>query len=261
MKIEPDMQAFEAALKRLAQLQRKTMEEVVLDQGALFCRDAIKLHPPFGKTPLVENPTVQKAVGLRAVQRDVSRYIRGINNAKGIRDEKVAKAIRRLGRKGKESALQAILKDAGYKRVAGVVGSPSEAQHNSSRNTRGRVKKGTPQYFTWNNAAVEGFKKRKKEEVGRAKAGWIVALGEINAMRGKSTFRIPAWVARHHGEPGTFNATKTDDKFGIVCSNAIPFAQKHKARIEREGWIARTIAAPKHAEAIYQGMLKRGRRV
>lgn len=259
MKIEPDMQSFQEALSRLAELQDKSMREVVLDQGALFCRDGMNLMPPFGKTPLKEPKGTQKQVGTIAILSQVARHIRGMDTAHGIRNPKVQDAFKKLARKRNTLAAEQMLAGVGFKRVAHVVDAPTQELHNASRNKRGRITKGVAQFFTWKTSAVERFKKTKLKNLGRAKAGWLVALSGINALRSKSTFKPPAWVARHTGEPGSFTNVGSDDKFGIVCTNAIPYAQKHVERIEREGWKARMIAAPKQAEAIYKGLLRKAK--
>lgn len=255
VKIEPDIDAFTEALRRLGELQGKTQREVVLDQGALWCRDAIALHPPFGKTPLKEGGPTQNKIGQISTKRDVDRLFRGVGGT--LRKPELEAAWRRISRKRDTLAAGVALKDFGFKRVAGVVDQVNEEKHNAHRNTRGGIRKGTAQWITWNANQVKKFQLSKAKLVGRAKAGWLVALSAINALRGKSTFRVPAFVARHTNEPGSFTDTGSDDVFGIVCSNNVPFAQKHLPRIEREGWRARMIAAPRQADALYKAMARK----
>jgi hypothetical protein len=255
VKIEPDIDKFTESLKRLAELQGKTQREVVLDQGALWCRDAIALHPPFGKTPLKESGPSQNKIGQLATKRDVDRLFRGVGGT--LKNTDLEKAWRRLSRKRNTLAAEVALKDFGFKRVAGFVEAATEEKHNAHRNTRGGIRKGSAQWFTWQANKVKQFKLSKSKLVGRAKAGWLTALSAINALRGKSTFRVPAFVARHTNEPGGFTDVGSDDVFGIVCSNNVPFAQKHLPRIEREGWKARMIAAPRQAEHLYKAMVRK----
>lgn len=255
MKIEPDIDAFTESLRRLGELQGKTQREVVLDQGALWCRDGIALMPPFGATPLKEAPKSQYIIGWKASGRDVDRLFRGIDGT--LRDGILEKAWRRIVRKRNKISAEAVLKDFGFKRVAGVVDEPNTEIHNAHRTPKGKVKKGGSQWLTWRSSAVKKFKTGKQALVGRAKAGWLVALAAINSLRGKSTFRVPAWVSRHRDEPGSFSGVGSDDIFGIVCTNSVPFAQKHVERIEREGWRARMIAAPRQADALYKAMVRK----
>lgn len=255
MKIEPDIDAFTESLRRLGELQGKTQREVVLDQGALWCRDGIALMPPFGKTPLRESGGTQKEVGTKASGRDVDRLFRGVGGS--LKSGILESAWRRIVRKRNKISAEAVLKDFGFKRVAGMVDQPTAETHNAHRTPKGRIRKGGAQWLTWQSAAVKKFKTGKQALVGRAKAGWLVALAAINALRGKSTFRVPAWVARHKDEPGSFSGVGSDDIFGIVCTNSVPFAQKHVERIEREGWRARMIAAPRQADALYKAMVRK----
>lgn len=259
MKIEPDIRSFRNALDWIAKLQEKTKREVVLDQGALFCRDSIALTPPFGKIPLKEAKGDQRKVGEKAVIRDIQRAVRGMDKMWEMRKPGVDKAFKRMARTHNTLAAEQFLKDVGFKRVAGVVEAATEELHNSLRSPRGKVHRGMAQFFTWKAVSVERLKRLKLRAVGRAKAGWLVALAGIDALRGKSTYKPAAWVARHSGEPGSFSQMGTDDVFGIICANQIPYAQKHKDRIEREGWKARMIAAPRYARNIYKAMERKAR--
>lgn len=258
IKVQPVLAAFRGALQRLAELQKKTMREVILDQAALFIRDGMKLLPPFGKTPLKESATAQKRVGELATGRDVGRAFGTLNPDRT--DIRMVTAFRNTARKHGPLAAERLLQRFKFKRVAGVIDSPSEELHNAARNERGRVSRKQPRWFTWKDAALTRFKKAKEKAVGRAKAGFLYALMQVDAMRGKSTFRAPSWVARHTGEPGAFTHVGSDDKFGITASNNIPFAQKHTERVEREGWRARMIAAPRQAENLYRGMVRQAQR-
>lgn len=253
------MRSFRKALDWIAKLQGKTKQEVVLDQGALFCRDSIALTPPFGKTPLKEAKGDQRKVGEKAVLRDIQRAIRGMDKMWAMRKPGIDKAFKRLSRTRNTLAAEQFLKDVGFKRVAGVVDAASEDVHNSLRSPRGKVHRGLAQFFTWKAASVDRLKRLKLRAVGRAKAGWLVALTAIDALRGKSTYKPAAWVARHNNEPGSFSHMGSDDVFGIICANQIPYAQKHKDRIEREGWKARMIAAPRHAQSLYKAMERKAR--
>lgn len=258
VKIEPDIDAFTEALRRLGELQGKTQREVVLDQGALWCRDAIKLLPPFGKTPLKESAGSQKKVGETAVGRDVDRIFRGMDSVFAIvRKPEIAKVFKRIATTKNALKAEAILRDVGFKKVAGVVERPDKDKHNNSRNAQGRARKGNPQWFAFKSQTVERFKKAKRKTVGIAKAGFLFALYSIDSLRGASTFKPPAWVARHRGMPGSFLGRGSDNIFEIKCSNDIPFAQKHSDRVEREGWRARMIAAPRQADALYKAMARK----
>jgi len=258
VKIEPDIDAFTEALRRLGELQGKTQREVVLDQGALWCRDAIKLLPPFGSSPLKESAGSQKKLGESAIGRDVDRVFRGMDSVFAIiRKPEIAKVFKRIASTKNALKAEAILREIGFKKVAGVVEKPDKDKHNYSRNENGRARKGNPQWFAFKSQNVERFKKAKKKLTGVAKAGFLYALYAIDALRGKSTFRPPAWVARHRGIPGAFTGSGSDNIFEIRCSNDLPFAQKHSERVEREGWRARMIAAPRQAEALYKATARK----
>lgn len=257
MKIEPDIDAFEEALRRLTELQGKTMREVVLDQSALFCRDGIQLLPPFGRTPLREGASVQKSIGFRATGRQVNRLFRGMDTTWAVRNPEINEAFKRLARKKNAVGAENFLKRIGFKRVAGVVEHASEELHNRGRNKKGRVERGGSQWFTFKASSVDRLRKLKEKAVGRAKAGFLFAMSAIDSLRGRSTIRIPAFVARHRGEPGSFQDLGADDRYGVVVANLVPHAQKHNERVEREGWRARMFMAPRQAEKLYRAMARK----
>lgn len=260
MRIEADIDGFQEAIQRLAELQDKTTKEVVLDQGALFCRDAIQLMPPFGNTPLKEAHGIQRAIGEKAVRRGINRLFRGMDSMWAMRNPEIDKAFKRIARKKNALEAEVFLREIGFKRVAGVVDAPTPELHNKFRNAKGKVEKGGAQLFTWKASVVERFRKAKYKLIGLAKAGFVFASVAINSLRSvKGKARIPAWVARHSNAQGAFEDFGSDDSFGIIISNLVPHAQKHDERVKREGWVARTIAAPRQAEAIYKAMVRKAR--
>lgn len=258
IKVAPDEAGFRSAIARIAELQKKTLREVILDQAALFIRDGIKLVPPFGKVPLKESATTQKRAGETATKRDVGRVFRTLDPDKT--DVRMVTAFRKVAAKRGPLAAEALLRRFRFKQVAGVTDAPNEELHNASRNHMGRVSRKQPRWYTWKDSALTRFKKAKEKLVGRAKAGFLYALAMVDSLRGKPTFKPPSWVARHRGEPGSFSSMGSDDKFGVTVSNDVGFAQKHADKVQREGWKARMIAAPRYAENLYRGMARQAAR-
>ena len=259
MKIEPDMPKFQAALTQLAKLEGKTSREVVLDQGALFARDSMKATPPFAGAPIKEGMPAQKKVGDIAISRDVQRSFKAMDDVGALRDPSLAKAFKRIARGKQSLAAEKLLKDAKYLAVAGVVDEPTERLHNMARNAAGKVTRKRGQWFTWRKSAVNRFITLKKATLGRAKAGWLIVMAGINDLRGHSTFQPSPWITRHTSEPGAFKGTGTDHIFEIICSNDIPFAQKHTPNVEKVAWRSRMISAPKQAEKLYRAMERKAK--
>lgn len=270
VQFKPDLDAFNEALSRLAELQGKTMREVVTDQAALFCRDAIRMTPPFGRTPLTESFSVQRDVGEKATDRDVRRGFRAIDSlgrykgGKGSRSTKDNEALRKrldkLIRANNWLLLDVVLKEMRMRWVAGVIKAPSAEIHNRMRNARGRVSKAQGNYFVPKQSAVERFAKEKQRTEGRMKAGWMWVVNGLNAIR-TAKVKIPNWISRHTSEPGTFVVTDADDKFGIVGANRIPWAQKHGEKVHKEAWTARMISAQKQADKLYKAMVRKARQL
>lgn len=259
IKFQPQVESFQEALRRLVELQGKTMKEVILDQAALFVRDGIRLLPPFGKTPLKEPDRTQRVVGETATRRDVNRSFNTLD--KPEINSKLREAFLKQARKGNFITAERLVKRFKFRSVASVITEATHDIHNTKRNHKGRVPKKSPQYFVFKKNSITRLSGKLEKLVGRAKAGFLYALEQINAMRGKATYKAPSWVRRHPSEPGTFVNVGSDDQFGITASNAVPFAQKHAERVQREGWTARMIAAPRQADAIYRGMLRKARQL
>lgn len=73
LKIDPDAERkFKDALGQIISMAGKAKLTIMMEQMVLLVKDAMKLTPPMGDAPITEKIEAQKAIGERAIRRDLT---------------------------------------------------------------------------------------------------------------------------------------------------------------------------------------------
>ncbi len=226
---------------------RQLTEDLVKEEGALTCREAINYSPPLdgaaggkGDKKIAErwgNWAVANDI-LTVVTEDSKSAAAAVNARQGAFDKFVKW---RQGKPPKsEGVLMRIWKDTNTQRAFArakvllrkwngsrnhqVLNEPTlEARHNRIRKLyRGRIRKnggkaimGTSEGYAFAPAKViKDYIKKRQTRVGWMKAGWVVAIHKlgkpkINGMeKGFGLRKLPTWITRHNAQHGFVGLNK-----------------------------------------------------
>lgn len=227
--------------KDFGEYTKQLTKDLVKEEGALTCREAINYSPPLdgkaggkGDKKVAErwgNAAVLNDIGL-IVQEDSKSLAVAINSKSNAR-QKFEKW--RMGKPPKTSgvihkiwidtnaerafkAATNLFKNWGGRRVNVLQNdSALEARHNRIRKLyRGRIRRNSGGFISEPPAFAElrlikSYTKRRQQRVGWMKAGWVTAINKIGKPKINEmpkTFglrKLPAWITRHkagHGGVG-----------------------------------------------------------
>ena len=235
--------AFENQMRRLAAATKRTLPDVLSQAARVVVRNAITLTPPFdpkrgdrrAAAGLDPNKAVswgeQKAVGNRAVEKDLKKLFKAWEKAGVFRSEggtekgrRLSRAIAAALRAGKVTLANQLLERGRWKEK--VVGWVTRPLHDGARNKRGRVlarSAANPAYIVANAGSVNDFTKKKLKFIGYAKSGWARAF---IALGGK----LPAWLRQEHGH-GVFQRSGGNDKPSVTVGNSLGWLQATGAEL------------------------------
>lgn len=223
-------------------------EDLVKEEGALTCREAINYSPPLdglsggkGDKKIAErwgNWAVANDV-LMVVTEDSKSAAAAVNSRSGAFDKYVAW---RNGKPPKSSGVmfqlwkdpnversfaraKVLLRKFNGSRNHQVLNEPSlEARHNRIRKLyRGRIRKNTggaqlmgasEPYAFAPAKVIKDYIKKRQLRVGWMKAGWVTAINrigkpKINGMeKGFGLRKLPTWVTRHNANHGSVGLNK-----------------------------------------------------
>ena len=247
---------FRNELGLIAQISGRALADVILQQAALFTKDASGFTPPFGKAPSSESGGEKKKVGLKAVKRDIERAFDSVQNlriyqpATGTFGKAFTDSLRRAVR-NKDTRLVSDLLGRASTRFAGrkVVESPSVELHNSMRNARGGVTKTRSIFVLGAQSSINSFTRRIQTHIGLGKGGWNEPLTKL-------AVKPPAWVAKQTKSVGIFRQEGGDEP-SVTVGNAVPFVQSSASRIEEKAWNNRMRNAVKQREALERWQRKK----
>lgn len=227
---------------------RQLTEDLVKEEGALTCREAINYSPPLdgfkggkGDKKIAErwgNWAVANDV-LMVVTEDSKSAAAAVNSRSGAFDKYVAW---RNGKPPKSSGVMyALWKDTNVQRSFArakvllrkfngsrnhqVLNEPTlQARHERIRKLyRGRIRKNNNKmpimgfsepYAFAPVKVIKDYIKKRQQRVGWMKAGWVVAIHKlgkpkINGMeKGFGLRKLPTWVTRHSANHGSVGLNK-----------------------------------------------------
>ena len=234
-----DSRGFNKALRELAAVTDRTLDEVLKQQARLAVKDAISLTPPFHKFGTSTSRKHLKA-GENAIERDLNNIFSQASES--FIDASIAAnggSRRWIQRKFTNKKGEVYLQDWAD---ASTSMSDMEPFHKSrlrsgnssggkSGRNRGRTKGGGKYDKTigrWKEevrmvvpyANLDRYKKQIKARVGYLKDGWSTAAYRLGLKQQR-------WVARHDA-PGGYReklGKKVVEKF-IIFSNGVPYMKK-----------------------------------
>lgn len=244
-----DEVGFRNTLGRIAELGRKSLQEVNRDQGRLFVQDASGFTPPFGKMPIKETQAAKRKIGEDAVERDIKRGFYPADEIKAAstygpmtkRQESLQSGFKRAVRKKDIPLMETLLRNMRW-RNAGVLLTVEPERHQSMRNSRGRVSKAASYVVLGGKRARISYTRKVQKNVGLAKAGWSKAY---DALGGK----VPGWLQKHSKAMGVFFEAIGDTP-SVTVGNAVPHAQNSYERISQQAWANRMRNSQKQLEAL-----------
>lgn len=221
-------------------------EDLVKEEGALTCREAINYSPPLdGKEGGKGDKKVAQRWGDWAVANDImtvvtedSKSAAAAVNARQGAFDKFMKW--RQGKPPKsEGVMMRLWKDTNPQRAFArakvllrkfngsrnhqVLNESSlEARHNRARKLfRGRIRKNGGANFMMSQGyafapakVISDYIKKRQQRVGWMKAGWVTAIHKlgkpkINGMeKGFGLRKLPTWITRHNADHGSVGLNK-----------------------------------------------------
>jgi hypothetical protein len=226
-------------IRKLNAALGETMDETLAGQAKLLVQDCVKATPPFtpGKN-FSESLAKQKAVGERAVHRDLARVYREAGGFKQLTEGRTAKRIAQLVMRGDEAKAVEALKDSRIN-VAGIERRATKGYIQQQRNRRGQVPYRKNQVAIIHDGAVPEFiaapfndKNRPNDpilaellderlaRVGNAKSGWAIPAKALG-------LKLPRWIKRQKGATaGLFKREGKGIKSAITVGNGVPYIQE-----------------------------------
>lgn len=227
-----DLADFGRQIQLLANATKKTLSDVVKDQSRLLVRDLIRSTPPHGTRPIKEDWTFQRHKGEKTIETDVRRLFSPISNIKAVMYPTSASHHSRNIRrqylqqmavhgdwKGLSQALFFMKVTPDLVEMTGTIGVSDYRTKWAKWQKRGRIPKNTrDNTMVWESSAVNKVVHEIQLRVGWAKAGWLRAAAKLGVKR------LPTWVTRHSGAPGSFEDLTTDtDMPSFTMTNDVPY--------------------------------------
>lgn len=231
----------------IAKLTNRSLEAVLQHQAGLFARDALFLTPPFGSNPIKESFNTQRKIGNAAVARDVGLVFKPLEDYKVMANSEggIGKAVAKAVRQKRYDLAEALLNRVGLKPLAVIHKATVElfeAKRGKSFNIAGRA------YRVVNKPSIKKVVAQVKEQVGRAKAGWLPAMRKFGAVE-----RIPNWIKKHSGE-GAAYTNPSKDKASVTIQNSVAYVQDRAPELVPLVWRIRTHILRRNIENIEDAM-------
>lgn len=222
-----DTRKFNKELNELAGLTQISNSAIVTRTAKLVVRDAYFLTPPTSRGTLSAkgsgNAKTQFNIGVKAINRDVNRAFRRIDNAtEWVKSDRLGVALERVAARGNYKAAEKILKSMGVW-FTGVVGFATKARHDTLR-VKGTVSKKVRPFFVALGHSVQALIDSRIKDLGKAKSGWVRAMRKLGIS-------VPKYVSRH-GSPGTFVGIRDKEAPEISFSNDVSYIQDKGAEMQ-----------------------------
>lgn len=283
LKIDPQSEAkFREALGKIVFMAGKEKIRLMMEQMVLLLRDAMKLTPPMGDAPITETLDVQRAIGERAIKRDL------LGGRDGAWTDPKAGIFTALKQSFIESAEFGKVDDTvklWVTKSGDVYGvekslyrpnasfSEMREHHKKHRRKDGRVTSAgahTRNIGRWKFAnrmvvSKETFGWYIKDVFARvftAKSGWVYAwdkfLVALQRTTKKGTSRgIPKELKLMRGAgAGHYINAGTTDRPVMEGGNSIPFAQRFAGHVMGRAWSNRVRNIQKQAKVMERELAK-----
>ncbi len=238
------MRWFEEDVKKIAALTGRTLVDALKQQAGLAARDAMRVTPPFGKSPIKEAFGVQRKMGNNAIEKDVSMTFKPLKEYRIFGREwhfehgDIGLRIKKAVRGGKRQDLnlaEALLNKVGLKPLAVI----EKANIQLMRQKTGkRLRVSGRAYRVINAASIKKLTIGMQTHVGEAKAGWMRALRMFDR-----TEKLPAWITRHGDNGGIAFESPSETKPVVTVGNSIDYVQDRAPAIVDLVWRIRYHAA------------------
>lgn len=218
---EVDWSRFNKAIETLHREDKRTVPQLLRDQGRLLGVDLAYNTHPIGKG--VE----AKRQGEMAVTRDIMRaYITEKEVFEVVKNHTEigpAKAFYKMMKAGNYNGASEILDRLGIKIQADSVGPWDGGEtHRKLRNAKGAVPKRKSKFGRMipNTQEMAPYIREIKKRVGYSKAGYAAGAAQLGTLRS-----FPGWVKRHaHGSKGGAEDKSRDSKDPYVSVyNGVPW--------------------------------------
>lgn len=236
------------SFKDFGEYTRQLTEDLVKEEGALTCREAINYSPPLdGDKGGKGDKKVAQRWGDWAVANDVMMVVQEDSKSAAVAVNARSGAYEKYmaWRQGKPPAssgvMYALWKDPNPQRSFArakvllrkfngsrnhqVLNEPSlEARHNRIRaQYRGRIRKNTggnpimpnrEPYAFAPAKVIKDYIKKRQQRVGWMKAGWVTAINQIGKPKINGVDKafglrkLPAWITRHNANHGSVGFNK-----------------------------------------------------
>ena len=228
-KVSININELNANLRRYIEASGKDCAEAVKDEARLFVVALMRATPPFGNHTFTqrgensESWNDQRKIGEGAVVRDMGRAFQEFNKLAIIakpENPKLAEQLQKYSRRGMADKIEEVLGKLHFRNKVEV--QATAEMHDNQRTKRGRVAKGTIRTIILRAQTLARLLKSRLADVGKAKAGWLLAA---NALGAKG---IPNWIRRHAGATAGLFEDNTGNKSApsITMGNLIEYAEQ-----------------------------------
>ena len=212
-------QRFNQAMKSLLrEVGPKKMLKELNSQIGVLVKNATKLTPPTGNSPISESLGVQKKAGINAIKSDITQVYKPFPSMRGWQP-RFKKSIEKMIRQGRLQEVSDLLNRLNFDND-GVIKELTTQIVDKNRDRRGRQKK-DKQIFVIKKTTINRIIKLKQKKVGYAKSGWARAVKKFKAKG------IGKWATDKGGKG--FARTKLLGTMGweIVFGNKVKYAGRN----------------------------------
>ena len=252
-----DTTSFQRSLNELAGL-KKDVPKIVRRVASNVVKDCVKLTPPFGGAPSSESFNEQRKSGNRAVENDLRKLFKDIDELQIVKDAEKKSVGWRLMKLAKKGDSQAIVKFLNSIKIKAVdfAKAPDRESHLLYRTKYGKTRdlRGASFFVL---GGLEKYIKSVQARVGTAKHGWLAA---INALGIKA---IPAWIRNQSGYVGRCKIEgEGTDKFSVTFENTVPYIQRkgRDLQIVKEAFKSTGYRLRKEIESLLDARMQKAKR-
>jgi hypothetical protein len=216
-----DTSDWERSVRKFAEVGKKNLKKVMLQQAKLVIRDVASFTPPVDKGGRGESYAKKREIGDNAVASDIYKIYRQLNEIAPIKQNtKEGRRIKKLARTD-PYACKKLMRMLGYN-VYAVEADVNTAHHKYNRGKTGRVNWRTSKGFVYviRTGAVKNYIKAVQKNVGVAISGWGKAIKKLKVAR------IPRWATQKRSKTKSNIKIDSKDKFSfnMVATNSVRYA-------------------------------------
>ena len=206
LQIKLDSHELTNSLEALAKFTDKGASQIFREEFVLLLKTLIKFTPPTKKSNALKSIDSDLRKLFRAAQKMEFREQWLQDLTKANKTNELAKALNRVDGKHRVFLAEA----------------PSDARHKRNRNKRGRIVKNPAVQVITKAADYNKFARKKKQTVGKAKAGWIPTSGVLSVKQ-------PAWLTKQ--KSGKYTWVKTSTGLTQSITNTVNYISALDSKI------------------------------